>query len=73
LSRIIESLDQLCEHIVVHTGQNFDPNLTDVFFDEMKIRSPNTFLGAKGSFGEQVGAILAGCEQIMRAENRTSF
>ncbi len=73
LSRIIEFLDKLCEHIVIHTGQNFDPNLTDVFFDEMKIRSPNVFLGAKGSFGEQVGAILAGCEQIMRVEKPDKF
>lgn len=73
LSRIIESLDRLCEHIIIHTGQNFDPNLTDVFFDEMKIRSPNVLLDIKGSFGEQVGAILAGCERIMRVEKPDKF
>ena len=73
LSRIIEKLDSTCEHIVVHTGQNYDPNLNDVFFSQMNIRQPNVFLGAKGSFGEVVGAILAGSEQIMRAEKPDKF
>lgn len=73
LSRIIESLDKLCEHILVHTGQNFDPNLSDVFFDEMKIRQPNIFLGAKGSFGDQLGVILTGCEKIMLSEKPDKF
>ena len=73
LSRIIASLDELCEHIVVHTGQNFDPNLNDIFFNEMGIRPPNSFIGAKGSFGEQVGMILAESERIMRAEKPDKF
>jgi UDP-N-acetylglucosamine 2-epimerase (non-hydrolysing) len=73
LSRIIEKLDSTCEHIVVHTGQNYDPNLNDVFFSQMNIRQPNVFLGAKGSFGEVVGAILKGSEQIMRAEKPDKF
>lgn len=73
LSRIIEKLDSTCEHIVVHTGQNYDSNLNDVFFQEMGIRPPDKFLGVKGSFGEQVGGILAGCEQIMRTEKPDKF
>jgi UDP-N-acetylglucosamine 2-epimerase (non-hydrolysing) len=73
LSRIIASLDELCEHVVVHTGQNFDPNLNDVFFNEMGIRPPNVFMGAKGSFGEQVGMILAESEKVMRAEKPDKF
>jgi UDP-N-acetylglucosamine 2-epimerase (non-hydrolysing) len=73
LSRIIEKLDRACNHILVHTGQNYDPNLNDLFFKEMDIRQPNVFLGAKGSFGEVVGIILAGCEQIMRAEKPDKF
>lgn len=73
LSRIIEQLDSTCKHIVVHTGQNYDPNLNDVFFTEMNIRSPDVFLGAKGSFGEVVGSILARSEQIMRAEKPDKF
>lgn len=73
LSRVIEKLDSTCQHIVVHTGQNYDPNLNDVFFKEMNIRQPDTFLGAKGTFGEVVGTILSGCEQIMRAEKPDKF
>lgn len=73
LSLIIEKLDSTCQHIVVHTGQNYDPNLNDVFFSEMNIRQPNVFLNAMGSFGEMVGAILSGCEQIMRAERPDKF
>lgn len=73
LSRIIEKLDATCEHILVHTGQNYDPKLNDVFFQELNIRQPNVFLGAQGSFGEVVGTILARCEQIMRAEKPDKF
>ena len=73
LSRIIEKLDATCEHVVVHTGQNYDPSLNDVFFSEMNIRQPNVFLGAKGSLGEVVGTILVRCEQIMRAEKPDKF
>jgi UDP-N-acetylglucosamine 2-epimerase (non-hydrolysing) len=73
LSRIIASLDESCEHILVHTGQNFDPNLNDVFFNEMGIRPPNSFIGAKGSFGEQVGMIMAETERIMRTEKPDKF
>jgi UDP-N-acetylglucosamine 2-epimerase (non-hydrolysing) len=73
LSRIIEKLDSTCQHLVVHTGQNYDPNLNDVFFKEMGIRPPDVFLGAKGSFGQVVGEILAGCERIMRAEKPDKF
>jgi UDP-N-acetylglucosamine 2-epimerase (non-hydrolysing) len=73
LSRVIEKLDSTCQHILVHTGQNYDPNLNDVFFSEMKIRQPDIFLGAKGSFSEVVGAVLTGCEQIMRREKPDKF
>ena len=35
LSRVIEKLDSLCDHVLVHTGQNYDPKLSDVFFEEL--------------------------------------
>ena len=41
LSRVIDALDGLCEHRLVHTGQNFDPALGDLFFDELEIRKPD--------------------------------
>ncbi|HEX6182895.1 MAG TPA: UDP-N-acetylglucosamine 2-epimerase (non-hydrolyzing) [Pyrinomonadaceae bacterium] len=69
LSRVIEKLDRLCEQVVIHTGQNYDPNLNDVFFSELGVRQPDHYLGVRGeSFGEQIGKILAASEKVLRAE-----
>ena len=69
LSRIIEKLDRLCDHVVMHTGQNYDANLNDVFFQQLGVRAPNHYLGVRGdSFGEQIGKILAAAEPILRSE-----
>ena len=60
LSLIIKRLDLFCEQILVHTGQNYDEQLSDVFFREMDLRSADHYLGVRGeSFGEQVGQIIA--------------
>ena len=48
LSRTIAKLDKFCEHSLVHTGQNFDYELNEVFFKEMGIRKPDLFLEAAG-------------------------
>jgi UDP-N-acetylglucosamine 2-epimerase (non-hydrolysing) len=69
LSRIVEKLDNLCDHVLVHTGQNFDPALSDLFFQQLGVRAPNHFLGVRGeTFGEQIGQIIAGAERVMLAE-----
>jgi UDP-N-acetylglucosamine 2-epimerase (non-hydrolysing) len=69
LSRVVETLDRLCEHVLVHTGQNFDPSLSDIFFDELGVRRPDHYLGVRGdSFGDQAGQILAGAEAVFRDE-----
>jgi UDP-N-acetylglucosamine 2-epimerase (non-hydrolysing) len=73
LSRIIDKLDSLSDHILIHTGQNFDPNLNDIFFQQLGVRPPDDFIGAKGSFGEQVGQILSRIEQILLAEKPDKF
>jgi UDP-N-acetylglucosamine 2-epimerase (non-hydrolysing) len=65
LSRVIARLDQLCEQILVHTGQNYHHDLNDVFMRELGVRKPDYDLAARGSFGEQIGVILPGCERIM--------
>jgi UDP-N-acetylglucosamine 2-epimerase (non-hydrolysing) len=65
LSRIIPKLDALTDHVVVHTGQNYDVNLNDIFFQQLGVRQPDHFLGAKGTFGEQIGIILAGVERLL--------
>ena len=44
LSRVITRLDKYCDHILVHTGQNFDYELNQVFFDDLEVRQPNYFL-----------------------------
>jgi UDP-N-acetylglucosamine 2-epimerase (non-hydrolysing) len=69
LSRVIKKLDANCDHVLVHTGQNFDPNLSDIFFQELGVRLPNYYIGVKASsFSEQIGKILVNCEQIFREE-----
>ena len=69
LSRITEKLDRLCEHVVVHTGQNYDVNLNDIFFQQLGVRPPNRFLGVRGdTFGEQIGKIIAASEGVMLEE-----
>jgi UDP-N-acetylglucosamine 2-epimerase (non-hydrolysing) len=69
LSRIIPRLDDLCEHVLVHTGQNFDPNLDEIFFRELRVRKPNYNLGIRAeTFGEQIGKILAECERALQKE-----
>jgi len=73
LSRIIEKLDRLAKQVVVHTGQNFDANLNDIFFHQLGVRPPDYHLGARGSFGEQVAAILAQVEPILDAEKPDRF
>lgn len=73
LSLLIEKLDSICEHFLVHTGQNYDPNLNDIFFQQLGVRPPNVYLDAKGPFGEQVGIILSKIEPIMLAEKPDKF
>jgi len=69
LSRIIDKLDRLCDHVLVHTGQNFDPNLSEIFFQELGVRQPDRFLGVRGdSFGEQIGKIIAASEKALQEE-----
>lgn len=65
LSLIIKKLDQVSDHIVIHTGQNFDKNLSDIFFKELDIRKPDYFLKASGSFGKQIGEILSRSEELL--------
>lgn len=70
LSRIIEKLDRLAgSHVLVHTGQNFDASLSDVFFKELNIRQPDHYLGVRGeTFGQQLGQIITESERVMRQE-----
>ena len=69
LSRVIPVLDELCDHVLVHTGQNYDELLNEVFFKELALRPPNIALGIRGSsFGDQVGRILTATEEVLLRE-----
>jgi len=68
LSRIMSKLDRVCNHILVHTGQNYDPKLSDIFFKDLKLRKPDYYLGAEGSMGEQIATILKKSEEIFNTE-----
>jgi UDP-N-acetylglucosamine 2-epimerase (non-hydrolysing) len=73
LSLIIGKLDALCDHILVNTGQNFDPGLNQLFFDQLGIRAPDAHLGAQGGFGEQVGTILSKVEKLLLEKRPDRF
>lgn len=69
LSCVIPLLDKFCNHILVHTDQNYDKNLKDIFFENLKIRQPDHFLNTKSdSAMEQIGKILQYSENILRKE-----
>ncbi|MBC8490174.1 MAG: UDP-N-acetylglucosamine 2-epimerase (non-hydrolyzing) [Bacteroidetes bacterium] len=69
LSLIIPKLDQYCDHILVHTGQNYDDRLNKIFFNDLGIRKPDYELGVRGDmFGEQIGKILIEGEKVLRKE-----
>lgn len=66
LSRVIPLLDQHCNHVLVHTGQNYDRTLSDVFFGELEVRLPNYTLECKSNtLMGQLSEILTGCERII--------
>lgn len=73
LSRIIPKLDQVADHIVVNTRQNYDDKLNDIFFEQMRVRKPNYTLDVKGKFGDQVGNILSGVEELLIQEKPDKF
>jgi UDP-N-acetylglucosamine 2-epimerase (non-hydrolysing) len=69
LSRIIPQLDRMCQHVLVHTGQNFEASLSDVFFHELGVRQADHVLGVRGeTFGQQIGQILIESERVMLTE-----
>lgn len=66
LSRVIVKLDQYCDHVLVHTGQNYDYELNQIFFDDLDIRKPDYFLNAAGSSGaETIGKVIIAVDQVL--------
>lgn len=76
LSRVIAKLDEssAIDHILVHTGQNYDYELNEIFFDEMKIRKPDYFLNAAGSTAvETIGKILITIDPLLESIKPDAF
>lgn len=69
LSEIIKKADKFFDHILVHTGQNWDYTLNQVFFDDLGLREPNYYLNAVGShLGETIGNVIAKSYEILQKE-----
>ena len=69
LSATIKACDKYFEHILVHTGQNWDYTLNEVFFDDLELRAPNHYLDSVGdTLGETMGNIIAKSYDIMQQE-----
>lgn len=76
LARVMAALDnsEAIEHIVVHTGQNYDYELNQIFFDDMKIRKPDFFLDAAGKTAtETVGQILIKIDPLLEQQKPDAF
>ena len=70
LSRVFAKLDEHCEHTLVHTGQNYDYELNQVFFEDLGIRKPDYFLDAAGkNAAETIGQVIIKVDQIIEAVN----
>ena len=70
MSRVIAELDQYTQHILVHTGQNYDYELNQVFFDDLGIRKPDYFLGAVGENAAQtIGQVIIKSDEVLEKEN----
>lgn len=70
LSRVMAALDAHCEHVIVHTGQNYDFELNQVFFDDLGVRKPDYFLNAAGSTGaETIGNVIIAVDKVLAEVN----
>lgn len=66
LSRVMAKLDEHCEHILVHTGQNYDFELNEIFFQDLGIRKPDHFLSAAGASGaETIGNVIIAVDKVL--------
>lgn len=69
LSMLIPKLDKFTDHVLVHTGQNYDPKLSDIFFEDLKLREPDYQLGIDtSSLGTAMGEVLQKSEAVFRKE-----
>ena len=66
LSRVMAKLDEYCEQIIVHTGQNYDYELNEIFFQDLQVRKPDHFLNAAGgTAAETIGKIMIAVDAVL--------
>lgn len=66
LSRVLIKLDQYCQHVLVHTGQNYDYELNEIFFHDLEVRKPDHFLEAVGTnAAETIGKIIIAVDRVL--------
>jgi UDP-N-acetylglucosamine 2-epimerase (non-hydrolysing) len=69
MSRVIAELDQCLDHVLVHTGQNYDYELNQIFFDELEIRKPDYFLDAAGSSpSKTIAEVISKADEVLAKE-----
>jgi len=66
LSRVMACLDRYCDHVIVHTGQNHDYELNEIFFRDLELRKPDHFLSAAGANGaETIGKVIVAVDRVL--------
>lgn len=74
LSRVLAKLDEHCDHILVHTGQNYDYELNEVFFNDLGVRKPDYFLNAAGkNAAETIGQVIIKVDGVLESEQPESM
>lgn len=69
LSRVMAALDKYCDHVIVHTGQNYDYELNEIFFQDLEVRRPDHFLNAAGSnASETIGKVIITVDAVLDRE-----
>jgi UDP-N-acetylglucosamine 2-epimerase len=69
LSAVIKACDIYFDHVFVHTGQNWDPKLNDIFFEDLRLRKPDYYLNVVGQhLGETIGNVIARSYELMERE-----
>src|SRR6185503_2017981 len=74
LSRVIPELDDQTEHVLVHSGQNYDFELNEIFFADLKVRKPNHFLGAAGETPSKfIADVISKTDDLLAREKPEAF
>jgi UDP-N-acetylglucosamine 2-epimerase len=69
LSRVLSALDSYCDHVLVHTGQNYDYELNEIFFQDLEVRKPDHFLDAAGAnAAETIGNVIIAVDKVLDQE-----